>query len=60
MSNLKSTLIEKYGFSDESADVAIRAGFKCEYCGKDLLADIDTYDLFQIDRMAGHSVQFSK
>ena len=55
MEDLIAILIKDFGFSQESAKVAIRAKFHCEYCGKDLISDIDTYDLFQIDHILPQS-----
>jgi CRISPR/Cas system Type II protein with McrA/HNH and RuvC-like nuclease domain len=41
----------KLGFTKTSLAVAIRAKFKCEYCGLDLITDEYTYELFQIDHI---------
>ena len=32
-------------------DIGERAGFRYEYCGKDLLASYDDYDLWQVDHI---------
>lgn len=32
-------------------EIAIRANFKCEYCDKDLLESVDSYDSWQIDHI---------
>ncbi len=39
------------GWSAESLDLGIRAGFRCEYCGRDLLKSVDSYDAWQIDHI---------
>lgn len=47
----RESLLKENGFTELSLDVALRANFKCEYCGLDLLSNITTYDLFQIDHI---------
>lgn len=42
-----STLVEDFGWSEEAARLGVRAGFRCEYCGRDLLASVDDYDAWQ-------------
>ena len=44
-------LIERFGWSDEAVHLGIRAGFKCEYCDRDLLASFDNYDAWQNDHI---------
>ena len=39
------------GFSAEQILYAERAGFKCEYCDRDLLASVDDYDAWQLDHI---------
>ncbi len=39
------------GWSAESLVLGIRAGFRCEYCGRDLLRSVDSYDAWQIDHI---------
>ena len=56
MSNKKDnkiieTLVELEGFGKRSAEIGVRAGFKCEYCDKDLLASPDAYKGWQEDHI---------
>ncbi|GHA12842.1 hypothetical protein GCM10008090_23150 [Arenicella chitinivorans] len=44
-------IIQKTRFDKSQIPIAIRAGFKCEYCDKDLLESIDAYDSWQIDHI---------
>ncbi len=39
------------GWSEGSAKLGIRAGFRCEYCGRDLLADVESYKSWQNDHI---------
>ena len=39
----------------ETARLGARAGFRCEYCGKDLLASVDAYDSWQVDHIVPSS-----
>ena len=41
----------KFDFSERQARAAIRCGFKCEYCGRFLLASIEDYDTWQWDHI---------
>jgi len=47
----------KKGFVARHIDWWIRAGFKCEYCGRDLLASFDDYDSWQMDHIYPQSKQ---
>jgi hypothetical protein len=51
---IKEELIQqlsKYNFDKTNVELAIRADFKCEYCDKDLLANMDAYKLWQVDHI---------
>ncbi len=50
-------LMKDHHFSAEQIDWGIRAGFKCEYCGRDLLASVDDYDSWQADHIYPQSKQ---
>ena len=43
--------LSKYKFDEDNVKLAIRADFKCEYCDKDMLADMDAYKLWQVDHI---------
>ena len=43
--------LSKYNFDKTNVELAIRADFKCEYCDKDMLADMDAYKLWQVDHI---------
>lgn len=50
-------------WSFESARLGERAGFRCEYCDLNFLANIDNYKLWQIDHIvpvssAGSEIEF--
>ena len=38
-------------WSPEQARAGVRAEFKCEYCGLDLLASVENYKLWQLDHI---------
>ena len=38
-------------FPLDQIEMAVRADFKCEYCGKDLLESADAYDSWQKDHL---------
>lgn len=40
---IAALLVARYGWSHETLALWIRARFKCEYCGRDLLASVDDY-----------------
>lgn len=44
-------LINDLAWPEKQVNIGIRAGFRCEYCGKDLLASYEDYDLWQIDHI---------
>lgn len=44
-------LVNQYGWSQDQIDAGIRAGFKCEYCSRDLLASVDDFDSWQCDHI---------
>ena len=39
------------GWSTEQVSLALRAGFCCEYCDRDLLSSVHDYDSWQIDHI---------
>jgi hypothetical protein len=39
------------GWGERDLTLGERAGFKCEYCDRDLLASVDAYKLWQIDHI---------
>jgi 5-methylcytosine-specific restriction endonuclease McrA len=43
--------VEKWKFSEETAKLGIRAGFRCEYCLRDLLASVDDYSAWEVDHI---------
>jgi hypothetical protein len=43
--------LNKLGWPDWMLDLGIRAKFRCEYCDKDMLADVDSYDGWQKDHI---------
>lgn len=45
------TALSKLGWPDWMLDLGIRADFHCEYCDKDMLADVDSYDGWQKDHI---------
>ncbi len=47
----KRELTGPLSWSPESLALGIRAGFRCEYCGRDLLASVDAYDTWQTDHI---------
>tara|TARA_R110001583_G_scaffold194829_2_gene367242 strand:+ start:2087 stop:2485 length:399 start_codon:yes stop_codon:yes gene_type:complete len=58
----KKELIEelsKYRFDKTNVELAIRADFKCEYCEKDLLANMDNYKLWQVDHIIPKSSNYN-
>jgi hypothetical protein len=44
-------VLNKLGWPDWMLDLGIRANFHCEYCDKDMLADVDSYDGWQKDHI---------
>jgi len=51
LSNRVLDLRKQTQFSKFQLPLAIRADFKCEYCNKDLLDSVDSYDSWQIDHI---------
>lgn len=43
-SELRSALVTRYRYGADMVDIAWRAGFRCEYCDKDLLRSVDDYE----------------
>ena len=52
---LATALVEECGWSELQARLGIEARFKCEYCGRDLLASIEDYDAWQVDHIVPQS-----
>ena len=48
---LVAALVGQCGWSKPQAELGIRAGFQCEYCGRSLLASIEDYDAWQVDHI---------
>jgi 5-methylcytosine-specific restriction endonuclease McrA len=46
-----SDLVSTGKWSEEAAHYGIRAGFKCEYCDRDLLASVNDYKEWQEDHI---------
>ena len=44
-------LQQELNFPEKQIYIAVRARFCCEYCGKNLLESVDTYDSWQIDHI---------
>ena len=44
-------LRSELNFPEQQMYVAVRARFCCEYCGKNLLESVDSYDSWQIDHI---------
>jgi 5-methylcytosine-specific restriction endonuclease McrA len=43
--------LAKFNWDRTNVELAIRANFKCEYCKKDLLENMDNYKLWQVDHI---------
>ncbi len=41
----------KFNWDRTNIELAIRANFKCEYCRKDMLENMDNYKLWQVDHI---------
>jgi len=54
---VRQKLMNTHHFSEEQIDWGIRAGFKCEYCGRDLLASVDDFDSWHTDHIYPQSKQ---
>ena len=54
-SSVARILKDLHNWYPSTADVAVRAGFRCEYCGRDFLASVDDYESFQIDHVVPKS-----
>jgi 5-methylcytosine-specific restriction endonuclease McrA len=51
MEKIIEALVSTGKWGEDDVKVGIRAGFKCEYCDKDLLASVDNYKEWQKDHM---------
>lgn len=40
----RQKLVRSHRFGTDMVDIAVRAGFKCEYCSADLLSCVDAYE----------------
>lgn len=47
----KRILVKELGWPEWMVELGIRAKFRCEYCNKYMLSDIDTYDGWQKDHI---------
>lgn len=56
MNNMIEALVNTGQWGENDVILGIRAGFKCEYCDKDLLASVDNYKEWQRD----HIIPLSK
>ena len=48
---LATQLMTGFGFSREQVTLGIRARFRCEYCGRDMLASVDDYRAWETDHI---------
>lgn len=48
---LASRIAERLRWSVEAAFLGLRAGFRCEYCGRPLLRSVEDYDSWQNDHV---------
>jgi 5-methylcytosine-specific restriction endonuclease McrA len=51
--------LSKYNWDRTNVELAIRADFKCEYCEKDMLKDMENYKLWQVDHIIPKSSGYS-
>ncbi|MEH6458220.1 MAG: HNH endonuclease signature motif containing protein [Cocleimonas sp.] len=51
MEKIIEALVSTGKWGEDDVKVGIRAGFKCEYCDKDLLASVDNYKEWQKDHI---------
>ncbi len=51
MESIIESLIDTGLWGENDVKIGIRAGFKCEYCDKDLLASVDNYKEWQKDHI---------
>jgi 5-methylcytosine-specific restriction endonuclease McrA len=51
MKEIMESLVSTGKWGEDDVKVGIRAGFKCEYCDKDLLASVDNYKEWQKDHI---------
>ena len=52
----RKILINELHWPKDIVEMGIRAKFCCEYCGKDLLTDVDTYDSWQKDHIIPNGI----
>jgi 5-methylcytosine-specific restriction endonuclease McrA len=46
-----SQFAKRFNWSEQNVRIALRAGFRCTYCGKDILDSVDTYFLWTVDHV---------
>jgi 5-methylcytosine-specific restriction endonuclease McrA len=51
MKEIIESLVSTGRWGEDDVKLGIRAGFKCEYCDKDLLASVDNYKEWQKDHI---------
>ncbi|MEN6493764.1 MAG: HNH endonuclease signature motif containing protein, partial [Thermoguttaceae bacterium] len=49
--NALKAALARYGWSAEAVELGITNGFRCVYCGRDLLRSIEDYDVWQFDHI---------
>ena len=47
----RKVLMNELSWPEFMIEIGIRADFRCEYCGRDLLRDIDAYESLQKDHI---------
>ena len=53
--NISRSLQEQCGWGSWNADRGVNGGFRCEYCGADLLSSVDAYYSWQMDHIIPQS-----
>jgi len=52
---ISKSLQEQCGWGAWNADRGVKVGFRCEYCGTDLLSSVDAYYSWQMDHIIPQS-----
>lgn len=52
---LTRRFVSEFRWGEGQVRAALRADFCCEYCGRDLLASVDDYDVWQLDHVVPRS-----
>lgn len=47
----KRILMEELSWPEWMVELGVRASFRCEYCDKYMLEDVDVYDSWQVDHI---------